>query len=193
MVALMQLISRDYCPLQMSTNNWMIGGVSVPNFFKTRESFAVFNKADIYPNISEFMNEINPYLATVGLMPLIRKRQIIYRRKHATTQPMLMFLWTNADDSFGWMRYEGRVPGDKRFFYLFDGQKHMTDDWGYPLNHPLFDTKHEFIPYLLHEWHAAQQQLYRDLQERHRMNMTGSLCRISHDIVKHHIMSYLIE
>jgi len=175
----------------MSTN-WIIGGVTVPNFFITRASFFFVEQSDMPCDTKNlFIAELNHYLETSGLMPIIRTRQIIYHRKHSTTT-MIMKLHTNADDSFGWMRYEGRVPGDKKFFYLFDGQKHKTDDWGNPLYH-VCNKKHSFIPYIISEWYIKQQQLYRNLEERHRMSTTGILCRISYDVFKNYVMPYLLE
>ena len=182
---------REYCPLHMSANNWTIGGVTIPNFFITRASFIVVGKWDVI-KIDPHFEGINRNLATMGLLPIMHTRQIKYHRVRDNTI-MNIQLWTNANDSFGWMRHEGRVPGDIKFYYLFDGKKHYTDSIGDPRNHRLFDTRDEFIPYLLHEWYAKQQLLYRDLEERHHTRDTGTLSRISHEVLKNHIMPYLKE
>lgn len=176
----------------MSTK-WIIGGVTVHNFFITRASFVILEKSDVIHSTKfEDFEVENRHLISIGLMPIVHMRHIMYHRAR-DNNIMLMVLYTNADDSFGFMQYDGRVPGDRKFYYLFDGKKHHTDQHRNPRNHRLFDKRQEFVPYLIHEWHAKQQKLYRDLQERHRMNTTGSLCRISHDVLKNYIMHYLIE
>jgi len=113
-----------------ATHTWTIGGVTVPNFFTTRTTRTIDSEYNGPMMERPCVQLLNPYLQTIdavlvskGIKPLTTCRQISYHYKRNRHPILTMLLFINEDESFAWYQYEGRVPGDRKFFILFGGKK----------------------------------------------------------------------